>query len=180
MNILVKFEHFIDYQSKYNTYYLDKKNKYLIWSPSKSYILNGFKPVLEMYDGTYTDYTFSEESTDQQICIIFKTSSETKYRLDLSIEPNTNIYHIAFSLDNIDIENYEEITNLNESKEVFSRIAYILRDLRKKLNIDEYCIGATGNIKKDVLYSKMMRYVDSWEKRDTKDYKLGWALYFKI
>jgi hypothetical protein len=180
MNILVKFEHFSQYQKEHNTAYLDKKNGYRIWSPSKSRMLNGFKPVLEMFDGTITEYKFTVDSTVDNLCINFNTNSNTKYRLDLSKEPNTNIYHLAFSLDDIDIDNYEKLTNLKESKEVFSRIAYILKDLTKKYNIHEYCIGATNDIKKDFLYSSMMRYVDSWEKRDTDAYDLGWALYFKI
>lgn len=180
MNILVKFEHLIQYQKEHNTTYLDKKNGYEVWAPSKSIILNGFKPVFEMFDGTITEYVFTEDSTNDNMCIIFKTNSNTKYRLDLSKEPNTNIYHLAFSLDNVDMENYEKLTNLKESKEVFSRIAYILKDLTEKYSIHEYCIGATGVEKKDFLYSSMMRYVDSWEKRDTPYYDLGWALYFKI
>jgi hypothetical protein len=180
MNILVKFEHFIKYQDEYDTTYLDKKNGYEIWAPSKSRMLNGFKPVLEMFDGTITEYVYTSDSNDIDMCINFKTNSNTKYRLDLSKEPNTNIYYLAFSLDNVDIENYEEVTKMYESKEVFSRIAYILKDLTKEYNIHEYCIGATGNKKKDILYSSMMRYVDSWEKRDTPYYDLGWALYFKI
>jgi hypothetical protein len=180
MNVLVKFEHFIQYQKENKTFYLDKKNHYYVFHPSKTTMLNRFKPVLEIFDGTITEYKFTSDSNDNDICIIFKTNSNTKYRLDLSKEPNTNIYHLAFSLEDVDIKNYEKLTNLKESKEVFSRIAYILKDLTEKYSIHEYCIGATGVEKKDFLYSSMMRYVDSWEKRDTPYYDLGWALYFKI
>jgi hypothetical protein len=180
MNILVKFEHFTQYQKDFNTFYLDKKNGYYIHHPSKTRILNNFKPVLEMFDGIDTDYIFSKESNDNNMCVVFNTNSNTKYRLDLIKEPNTKIYHLAFSLEDVELDKYENLTKLNESKEVFSRIAYILKDLTKKFNIYEFCIGATGLDKKDFLYSKMMRYVESWEKRDTVEYELGWALYFKI
>jgi len=180
MNVLVKFEHFRQYQKEHNTAYLDKKNGYRLWSHSKTRILNNFKPVLEIFDGTFTNYIFSKESNENDMCIFFNTKSNTKYRLDLLKESNKNIYHIAFSLYGVEIDDYEILTKLNESKEVFSRIAYILKDLRDKYTIDEFCIGATGDMKKDLLYSKMMRYVTEWEKRDSDDYDLGWALYFKI
>lgn len=178
MQILVKFNDFILYQEKYNTYYLDKKRNYSIWSPAKSFVLNGFKPVNEMFDGIKTKYIITNTNDDFQI--VFISNSNNEYKFDLKKEPNTNIYHLSFSLKDRDDKEYEDLTNLNESKEVFAKLSYILQDLNKKLNVDEYCIGATGNIKKDRIYEYMMKFVSNWEKRETKIYELGWALYFKL
>ena len=178
MQILVKFEHFILYQEKYDTYYLDKKNKYSIRINSKSTLLNNFVKVYEMFDGIKTQYKL--ENKDNKYEIFFTTNSNTEYRFDLFKELNTKIYHLSFSLKDSNKYNYEKLTNLNESSEVFAKLSYILQELNIKLDVDEYCIGATGVKKKDNIYKYMMRYVDSWEKRDTDIYELGWALYFKI
>jgi hypothetical protein len=177
MNILVKFEDYISYYSKYNTSYLDRKNGYRIWSPSKEYVLNGFNSVNEeIFNGTKTDYELSPNGDNY--LITFKTKSNTEYRLDLIRDPNGKIYHIAFTVNDRDLQNYENITGLKESIEVFSRLSWILGDI--DLDIEEYCIGATGDRRKDSIYEYMMRFVKSWEKRECSDYKLGWALYFKI
>jgi hypothetical protein len=179
MQIKVKFEHFIEYQNKYKTYYIDKKNNYYIYSNGKQKLLekhNILPKINEMLDGTKTDYDIFENNDDLKI--LFKTKSNNEYRFDLMKEINSNIYHLGFS-DTKNI-NYHDLTKHNESIEVFSRLAYILKDINKKLNVDEYCIGATGDIKKDVIYKYFMKYVKSFEKRKTDEYNLGWALYFKI
>ena len=177
MNILVKFEDYISYVESYDTTYLDKKNKYRIWCKTKDFILNGFNSINEeIFDGTITEY--NSEKKGEDYLVTFKTKSEQEYRLDLMREHNTKIYHIAFTLNNRNIDNYEKLTDLDEPIEVFSRLSWILKDL--KLDVDEYCIGATGDKKKDSIYEYMMRFVKSWEKRNCNSYKLGWALYFKI
>lgn len=180
MTIKVKLEDFIRYQKENGTYYLDKKNKYRIWASSKSRVINGFKKVNELYDGIYTEYNFSPESTNDNMCVTFYTKSKNKYRFDLQKEPHTNIYHLMFTLDDRTKDNYESVTNLDESKEVLGRLSYILKDVSKKYNITNFCIGATGDVKKDEIYRYMMLYVKSWEKRNTDEYDLGWALYFTI
>ncbi|MCK9446900.1 hypothetical protein M0Q50_08635 [bacterium] len=131
-----------------------------------------------MYDGKKTDYTISKTNSDY--LILFKSNSNTEYIFELKKEPNNNIYHLSFSINNRNIEEYEKLIELNESNEVFSRLSYILKDLNHKLNISEYCIGATGNKKKDRIYQYMMKFVSNWEKRNTKIYDLGWALYFNL
>lgn len=176
MYIRVKFEHFIKFQKENNTYYLDKKNKYYVYSPSKETILNGFEKVNEMFDGIETEYEL--QKTNNGYLILFLSKSGNEYRFDLLQEPNTNIYHLAFSL--LKNAEYHELTNLNESNEVFGKLSYILQDLNKKLDVKEYCIGATGDIKKDRIYQYMMKFVKDWKKRKTNHYNLGWALYFTI
>ena len=178
MQILVNFQSFISYQEKYGTTYLDKKNKYRIWSPSKQYILNGFKKVNEMFDGIETKYNM--EKNDDNYLITFTSNSGNEYRLDLFKDPEKDIYHIGFSLKDINIEDYENLTNLKEPKEVFAKLAYILKDISKNIGIKEYCIGATGDLRKDEIYEYIMRYTSNWEKSETTHYNLGWALYFTI
>ena len=56
----------------------------------------------------------------------------------------------------------------------------ILKDINNKLNVDEYCIGATDNESKNHIYEYMMRFISGWEKRETDQYDLGWAIYFKL
>jgi hypothetical protein len=178
MQILVKFESFVSYQKKYGTVYLDKKNKYQIWSPSKQNILNGFQKVYEMFDGIKTKYDIQNNNNDY--LITFTSNSGNEYRLDLIKDIKYDIYHIAFSLKNSNKEDYEKLTDLKESKEIFAKLAYILKDVSKNINIKEYCIGATGDIKKDKIYEYIMKYTSSWEKRETDHYNLGWSLYFTI
>ena len=181
MNIKVKFDDFINYQKEHNTYYLDKKNKYRLWSNSKDSLFKSANwKINEMFDGIKTNYEFSPESTPDNMCIIFYSKSKTKYRFDLIKEKNTQIHHLAFTLDNRKIEDYDEVTNKDESVEIFGGLSYILKDLSIKLNIDEFCIGATGDKEKDEIYQYMMLYVKSWQKRNTNLYNLGWGLYFKI
>lgn len=179
MQILVRFDSFMSYQEKFGTPYLDKKNRYRIWSPSKQEVLNEFYKTNEMFDGIETRYDIKKNGNDY--LITFSSNSNNEYRLDLiKDKEDDDIYHIAFSLKYSNKQDYEKLTDLNESKEVFAKLAYILKNVQKILYIKEYCIGATGDIKKDRIYQNIMRYTSSWEKRDTDAYNLGWALYFTI
>lgn len=176
MNILVKYEDYKSYVEIHKSPYLDKKNKYRIWSKSKDFILNGFEEINEeIFNGTETDYNLTKNGDNY--LIIFNTKSGNEYRFDIIKEPNTKIYHLAFSLSKSSEFDYEKMTDMNESIEVFSRLVWILKDAN--LDVEEYCIGATGT-KKDKIYEYMMRFVKSWDKRENKHYKLGWALYFKL
>lgn len=135
----------------------------------------------EIFDGTKSEYTI--DINGNNYLILFKTNSGSEYRFDIFNEPNTKIYHLAFSDSNSDISNissYENPTNRNESKEIFSRLSWILKDISKKIDVDEFCIGFTNDTKKDNIYQYMMRFVSEWEKRETNDYPIGWALYFKL
>ena len=53
-------------------------------------------------------------------------------------------------------------------------------DINDKILVGEYCIGATGDVSKDVIYEYIMNKVGDWEKRNTDQYELGWAIYFKL
>lgn len=179
MQIFVKFESFLDFQNKYGTTYLDKKNRYNLYSSSKGIIRNNFNKLNEIFNGIQTQYKISERKNGNYL-ITFTTNSGNEYRIDLILD--SGIYHIAFSLSNYNLENYEyeKLTELNESKEVFARMAYILKELSKEKNIKEFCIGGTGNPKKDRIYEYIMKYVSKWEKRKDTSYEMGWALYFTM
>ena len=176
MQILVTFESYLNYQNKYNTTYLDKKNNYNLYSPSKNILKNN--KVDEIFDGIKTEYEICQYGMDY--LITFFANSNNQYRLDLLYELGR--YHIAFSLKKYRLDNdeYEKLTELNESKEVFARIAYILKDFSVKKNATKFAIGGTGNPKKDKIYEYIMKYVSNWEMIKDDGYKLGWALYFDM
>ena len=115
---------------------------------------------------------------------MFKTKSNTEYRFDLWNEPNTDIYDLSFSLsknDVNDINKYEELTDKKETIELLSRLSWILKDLSLKLNISEFCIGATNLQSKDRIYEYLMKFAKTWHKKFTEKYPpFNWALYFTI
>ena len=178
--ILVKVEDYKDYLEKFGTNKIDSKNEiYTFGSFPPKFYRERNKINEEIFEGTPCNYKIVERLVDK-ILIKFESKSDNDYRIDLLKEPNVDIWHIGFSeIDNQlgDIEKYERLTDNRESIDVFSRLVWILKDL----NMDvEYCIGSTGDDKKDRIYEYMMRFVSKWEKKDTDDYNLGWAIYFKI
>lgn len=175
--IEVKIEDYKSYLEKYKSEYLDKKNM-IFTNGKKSFINKLFKVnEEEIFNGLETKYTIQKNGDDYLIS--FDSNSNIKYRFDLLKEPNSNIYHLGFSLFNSNTNNYHSLTNNNESLEVFNRLIWILKDVTPKLNVDEYCIGSTGT-QKDNIYNYMMKFISGWEKRNTTYYPLGWALYFKL
>lgn len=170
--ILVRIEDYKRYVEIHDSNRLDSKNEIF----SKYYLPNFLDIKEEIFEGKITEYSIIEDNIDR-ILIKFKSKSETEYRIDLLKEPNINIWHIAFSLydSNLDSD-YDIRTHKDEPIDVFSRIIWILKDLDRNF---EYCIGATAT-KKDAIYEYMMRYVSNWEKRNTNIYKLGWGLYFHL
>lgn len=177
--IAVRIEDYKIYIEKNGTNKLDHKNEiYGVGSfPPKFYRDKYINE--EIFEGVPCNYEVLEKN-NEKILIKFTTNTNTEYRLDIVKELNNNIWHIAFSefKNSIsDIDNYELLTDKKEAIEVFSKLVWILKDLN--MNV-EYCIGATGNQSKDRIYEYMMRFVSNWEKRDTDEYSLGWAIYFKI
>lgn len=176
MQILVNFEHYLNYQKRYNTTYLDKKNNYNLYSPSKN--IRGVK-INEIFDGIKTDYKVKKDVRGYYF-ITFSSNSGNKYRLDLIYD--MGVYHIGFSLKDYTMgdDEYERLTELNESKEVFGKLAFILKEFSEKYNHKEFAIGGTGNPKKDRIYQYIMNYTSEWEKKDDDSYEMGWALYFRM
>jgi hypothetical protein len=171
--ILVKIEDYIKYLEINSNNKLDKSNKI--------YANCGFPKFLnineKVFEGRETEYDIIEDTNDK-VLIKFKSASETEYRLDLFREPNTQIFHIGFSIFNTELNNeYHTKTNRFEAIDVISRLVWILKDINKNV---EYCIGATGDESKDSVYEYIMRFVSNWEKRTTDQYDLGWAIYFSI
>lgn len=176
MNVLVKLEDYIRFVEENKTPYLDRQNGYRLWHNSKDKILGRYHELNEVLEGIETDY--QKMKSGENWLILFKTKSGNEYRLDLIKEPDHRIYHIDFTLFNRNDSEYELPTDLGESFEVFSSLSWILKDAN--LDVEEYCIGATGDRRKDSIYNYMMRFVKSWEKRSCDSYAFGWALYFKI
>jgi hypothetical protein len=180
--ILVKQNDFINYEKKYGHTRLDKWNR--LFYPSKNKMLRevaGFIINEEIFDGELTNYDIKQNGYDY--LINFKTNSGVEYRFDLSKEPNIdkNIYHLSFSLFNIEQDNYNNLTQKKESFEVLNRLIWILKDVVKLLPIDyEFCIGLSEDERRNSIYSYMMRGITNWERRDTIHYDTGWGIYFKL
>jgi hypothetical protein len=171
--ILVKVNDYKRYTEKYLTSKIDDKNEIITYG--------GFPKFMEIheeiFEGRETEYEIIKNEIPH-ILIKFKSKSNTEYRLDLLKDRTEEVYHLAFSLYDSDLDpRYHDVTDKEESIDVFSRTIWILKDLNKEF---EYCIGATGDERKDRIYEYMMRFVSNWEKRETNQYNLGWAIYFKI
>ena len=178
--ILVKIDDDKRYIKRYNTDKLDNYNRiYSVGSFPPKFVRQYLSINEEVFEGTPTEYNI-ESKTEDNIIIKFNSKLDTKYRLDLIMEPETQIWHIGFSEWNKELNNtndYENLTNKNEAIDVFSRLIWILKDLN--MNV-EYCIGSSADSRKNNIYEYMMRFVSNWEKRNTEQYTLGWAIYFNL
>lgn len=132
--------------------------------------------------------------------IIFKTNSNTKYRLDIFIieEKKLSINHISFSVNNevydtiptneVDFKKYEDeyekLTDKNEIYEILNRIRFILSDMvDNKIINNNFCIGGAKLELKNTIYEYFLKVVvgdNGFEKLYTEVYPTGWGLYFKI
>lgn len=176
--IKVKLEDYNKFYEKYNHARLDRWYRI---TPNISNLPKFLHTNEEILEGRETEYELIKNNPNEYL-IKFKSKSDNEYRFDLLKEPNTKIYHLAFSESSKDIndESYENLTQRGESIDVFSKLVWILKDINSKINIDEYCIGATNDKKKNSIYEYLMKFVSGWEKRETDQYKLGWAIYFKL
>jgi hypothetical protein len=176
--LYVKSEHYQKYIENVGSNRLDKWIK-ILPPPSKATL---FGAIQEAFEGIETDYNIIQNGNNY--LIKFKTNSGTEYRFDIWNEPNTTIYDLAFSLaknEPNDINKYEELTDKKESIELLSRLVWILKDVKPKLNVSEFCIGATNLTSKDNIYKNLMKFAKSWQKKYTKKYTpSNWALYFKL
>jgi hypothetical protein len=131
----------------------------------------------EIFEGKETKYEIIK-NLDNLILIKFKSKSLTDYRLDLMKEPNTDIWHIGFSLFDIQYgPDYDKRTEKYEAIDTISRIIWILNDMDMNC---EYCIGATSDSSKNIIYEYILKSSNWWEKRLTNQYDLGWGIYFRI
>jgi hypothetical protein len=133
------------------------------------------KLVLESFDKKYDDTKFEIESFRFDSShsnydksghkIWFKTESGNKYRIDLSPLKNFNshinndfVWNISFTLDkyNVDDVEYEDLTSLNEEKEVLVRVGNIL----DRIDIPKYfIIGDTELQKRIRIYKHIVSIV---------------------
>ena len=146
-----------------------------------------------------TDYEiFNVEDNFKKV--IFKTNSNTEYRLDLFTieENNLLINHISFTVNDdvydtlptndVDFgkyeDEYEKLTKKNEIYEILNRIRFILKGLvdTKVIN-NNFCIGGAKLESKNIIYEYFLKIVvgdKGFEKILTNIYPTGWGLYFKI
>ena len=173
--IYVKIHDCIRYVEQNSTNLLDEQNEIL---PIGSFPPLFYKITEEVFDGRSCNYDIIKDDINH-ILIRFKCRFNNEYRIDLLKDPN-NVYHIGFSKYENDIDdpkNYEKETEDNNSVDVLSRIVWILKDLSRNY---DYCIGITGNDKKDNTYMYMMQFVSNWEKKKTDFYPTKWGIFFNI
>mgnify|MGYP001377380110 CR=1 FL=1 len=181
LHIRVKIKDYERYFEKYGHARLDRWNRIIPDVNTLPKFIRKFNEE-EIFDGIETPYELIENNNGY--LILFKSNSNTEYRFDLLKEPDTDIYHLGFSTsdkkvtDNDDV--YSSLTYKGESKEVFAKLVWILKDLVPKLNIHQFCIGATNDEQKNKIYQYMMRLVSGWERKESNQYDLGWALYFTL
>lgn len=175
--IEVKIEDYKRYVENHNSNELDRFN-ILTFNGKKKFTDKLFKINEEIFNGIDTNYSHVVNNGD--IVITFKSNSMSDYRFDLLKEPNTSIYHLGFSLQSSDVDNYHLLTNKKESLEVFNRLLWILKDISIKLDIRKFCIGSTGDDRKDNIYQYMLKNISGWEKKNTDQYDGGWAIYFEL
>lgn len=173
--------------------------------PYESKISSLLKKTLNMNEEIFdksitTNYELIDIDNDFKK-IVFKSNSNTEYRLDIfKIEEwGSVVNHISFSLNderfNILPKDYQEfqeyeieyhsLTNKNETIEILNRIHFILRDLVDKGIINNsFCIGGTKLEKKNKIYQYLLKTIvgdDGFKKINTNVYsEVGWGIYFKI
>jgi len=162
---------YINYINEHKTDRLDKFLKIYTFER-----FNSEKIILESFDRLYknTEFKIETKEFDKRYTnyinnigyqIKFNTDSDNKYRIDLIPIKNYNVdinsdfvWSISFTLDKYEVGDvrYEELTNLNEEKEVLIRIGDILNRLDISKN---FVIGNTDMEKKLRLYKNILIFV---------------------
>ena len=173
--IIVSLNEYNKYLEINRTNRLDKYNRII----SNTSCIPKFHRINEEVIGD-KETTYSINKENENIIITFETNSGNKYRFDLLKDPIDMLYHLAFSDNYSNNDNYELPTNRNESIEIFSRLSWILKDFSKTSNIQSYCIGGTSDERKNKIYQYMLRFIENWEKKETEQYDLGWGIYFDL
>lgn len=198
-----KSEHYIKFIESNKTNRIYKNLK--IWtSGSKGNLFNisfGLNISEEIYEKPIdTDYSIIDMN-DNFKKVIFKSKSNTEYRIDIHIinEFDKLINHISFTKNDdmydiipnnetdfkkYDID-YNKPTGKNEMIELLNRLHFILKDLVSKNIINNnFCIGGTELIEKNNIYEFFLKVIvgdGGFEKINTNVYpKVGWGLYFSI
>lgn len=159
--IYVNIEDYKKYIEEYNNNRIDRNHIIVTNDSALPKFIRSINE--EIFEGISTDYEFLENLSNKKL-IKFTSKSNVDYRLDLLKESDSDIWHIAFSEFDKQLDNnleYELQTNKQESIDVFSRIVWILKDI----NMDvEYCIGYSSDQRKNNIYMYMMKFVSNWEK----------------
>ena len=198
-----KSEHYTKFIESNKTNRVHKNLK--IWtSGSKGNLFKisfGLNISEEIYEKPIdTDYSIIDMN-DNFKKVIFKSKSNTEYRIDIHIikEFDKLINHISFTKNDdiydiipknetdfkkYDID-YNKPTGKNEMIELLNRLHFILKDLVSKNIINNnFCIGGTELIEKNNIYEFFLKVIvgdGGFEKINTNVYsKVGWGLYFSI
>jgi hypothetical protein len=199
--LYTRLSHYNSYINEYNTNRLDKGIK-IISTESKRHLLSkSFELNEEEIFESPLDTNYTISNKDNKLTVIFSTTSDTEYRLDIFsiIENDDIVNHLAFSINNPifdkiptnqkDFDNYNleyhKLTSKHEVIELLNRIHFILKDLVSNSKIENnFCIGGTEIIEKNNIYEYFLKVVvgnDGFTKKNSDIYpNIGWGLYFKI
>lgn len=154
------------------------KNLKLI-TDSKKGLLEKFGLVNELFDSEIKTI-YSIEQKEKYTSYVFYSTSQNKYRLDIfPIDEKDKglVYHIAFTLYDRNMLDYENPTNKQEMVEILGRIKFILKDINLH---GRFCIGGTELQQKNNIYEYFLQIIvdNKIQKLTTKIYEVGWGLYF--
>lgn len=165
-NLMVSYKSYIDYVSKNKTDRLDKFLKIYTYKEFRKSVFESFDKLYQNTQYVISGHTFKKEYSNyintNGYQIFFKTDSNIEYRIDLIPVTNYNkninskfVWNISFTTSNKPVQdiNYEELTGLNETKEVLLRMG----DILNKINIPKYfIIGDTLLQKKINIYKNFL------------------------
>lgn len=180
-----QYQNFITFEKSER---LSKNLKIFAKDLSKINIFSKTK-INEIFDSEIkTKYNIHKDNYNN-LSIYFKTNSNTEYRLDLikyNEEDKGIVYHIGFSLWNVEINDYDVLTEKHEMIEILNRIKYIINDIiiNNLLERNYFCIGADVLLKKkNDIYQYFLKIVlgkNKFKKLQTKLYDSNWGLYFEL
>jgi len=129
-----------------------------------------FDSKIDNLDYTENKYKHSKYNNEENITYVFKSKSNTEYRLDLVVllEENKNLKDIrlhdkkfisvSFSLLNSNDENYDTPTNLNELYDVMSRIRYFIELNEYKINNNYVFMFGKPSTNKIKMYEYFIKF----------------------
>lgn len=193
--LYTKNEHYKLFKNKYGNVRLSKNLK--LYTTSKEGIFEKFGLINEIFEKPIqTEYIIDREKSEKYgewwYKVLFKSDSDTEYRLDIwpTIENGKGLVnHISFSLSDRDFIDdvegkYEKMTGKNEMIEILNRLHYVIKDLISKKKIENYfCIGLTELEEKNDIYEYFLKKnvgEGGIDKLKTNIYPVGYGLYFKI
>jgi len=168
-NIMVSHITYNNYIKENNSERLDKFLKIYTYKKFRESVFESFDKLYPNTKFSISKYVFGDKFSNYNnghgYQIFFKTDSDTEYRVDLIPMINYNmkidsefIWSISFTLKDNSIydESYEELTKLDETREVLLRIG----DILNRIDIPKYYIIGDTTLKSKIkLYKNFLLLV---------------------